>query len=319
MRFNPVSRPAGNYQYAAKSCNRFNKQIGFLQSYLRAMGRLLKFLRRSIIDLPRIKRKKISLRDGLAGADRQDEIIFARRGACIPAARQRLWDQSVSLCEKLRMLLVQASSRTHRQTQMQVSMLRNANFAASDPLGVGSEFRRAAADSRWRVNCKREQDFIVIAVIKQFFARLQPLRTRPLYFSGAEAKRQLPVKRRRLAGVTRIDPVNVPAFLQDEVNAQLQVRVGLHRRLPRKQFHARMLRRSLGAAAKGTRKRDDEAGGKANVQKDGHNRILSRKKRRPLTGALCCFGQPQATDLRKIGNLKFILQRGWLRARQKRR
>jgi hypothetical protein len=39
-----------------------------------------------------------------------------------------------------------------------------------------------------------------------------------------------------------------------------------------------MLRRSLATAAKGTRKRDDEAGGKTNVQKDGHNRILPLQK-----------------------------------------
>src|ERR1051326_2726749 len=94
---------------------------------------------------------------------------------------------------------------------MQAGLLRNADLAADKPLGFRAEFnRRAVADRTWNVDRNRQQDFIIIAVIDQFFARLQTLGVRPLDFASSKAGRQMPLKSRWLAGIPGIGPVNVP-------------------------------------------------------------------------------------------------------------
>jgi hypothetical protein len=75
------------------------------------MRRLLKFLRRSVVDLCGITGKEFCLRDGLACTDRQDEIILSRRDACIPGARQRFWDEFVSVCEERIIYLTKVALR----------------------------------------------------------------------------------------------------------------------------------------------------------------------------------------------------------------
>ena len=127
------------------------------------------------------------------------------------------------------------------------------------------------------MNGKRQQDIIVVAVVDQFPARLHPFGTRPLDFPGAEAWRKLPFERWWLAGISGVDPVNVPAMFQYEMHTELQIGAGFNRWLPSQQFDASVLSEPLGHAYYGTSKHDKQAGSPTNMRGECHNSILLRK------------------------------------------
>ncbi len=64
---------------------------------------------------------------------------------------------------------------------------------------------------------------MVVAEVSKLWRCLHPLRAWPLDFAGAKTCGQLPFEDRRLAGVARIHPVNVPARLENEMHTGLQI------------------------------------------------------------------------------------------------
>src|SRR5689334_18028780 len=85
-----------------------------------------------------------------------------------------------------------------------------------------------------------KERLIVIAIVSQLRVTLHTLRRRPLDFTGGKSFGQLPLENRRLAGVSGIDPVDMPAGFQDEMNSQLQSAARSDGVLPGNQLHVSM-------------------------------------------------------------------------------
>lgn len=93
-----------------------------------------------------------------------------------------------------------------------------------------------------------------------------------------------------LTGVSRIDPVDVPAFFQQEVNAQLQVRARLYWYLPCEQLNASMLRSLRKTRYDG--EQDEQAAEPSDIRADCHGDSL-RAMKQPAK-ALCSEHQKKS-------------------------
>src|SRR5216684_1557399 len=108
---------------------------------------------------------------------------------------------------------------------MELRVAGNANLAADQPLRIERDIRGSAWIIRRRLQTYQQQGFVMISVVR-VGAVLHPFRMRPLDRAGGESRRKLPMKFRRLAGISGIGPVDVPAFFQNEVYAELDLPSG---------------------------------------------------------------------------------------------
>src|SRR5262245_61184729 len=100
---------------------------------------------------------------------------------------------------------------------MKLCVVGQADLATDQPFGIhGDERRAGGADvvEASDVNRDQQQYVVAIAIVHNLRRTLQTVRLRPLDLASREAGRQLPLEDRRLAGITRIDPVDVPSRLE---------------------------------------------------------------------------------------------------------
>jgi hypothetical protein len=120
------------------------------------------------------------------------------------------------------------------QRNGQVRLAGDANLTAHQPIDVSTELSSGGRFQRGiGAQGHGEEDFIFVAKIHQR-AKRQAARCGKLHGSGGDAGWERPLDARRLARVACVDPVDVPAFVQGEVQSNLLAAARLDRTLQRK-------------------------------------------------------------------------------------
>src|SRR5262249_9746569 len=166
--------------------------------------------------------------------------------------------------------------------QTKLCAVGQADFATDQPFGVQGNERRARGGAdvvgASDVNRDHQQNIVAVAVVHDLRRTLQPVRSRPLDLACRQAGGKLPLEDRRLAGITRIDPVNVPSRLQQEMDAQQKVLPGLDGGALRDQVDSCVFDRKRLGGHGATRSRDDyeESNKKREQPRGWHISIVSK-------------------------------------------
>ncbi len=157
--------------------------------------------------------------------------------------RKRLWQAASKAVEERLPARIGRSLRARNlQRNRQVGLARNANLAAHQPIDMGTELGSGRCFERGvGAQGYGEKHFILVPKIHKRAER-QPAGRRKLHGAGGDAGWEHPFNARWLAGVTCIDPIDVPALVQGEVQADLCLASGLNGALERQQLNREVLR-----------------------------------------------------------------------------
>ena len=108
------------------------------------------------------------------------------------------------------------------------TLLGNADVLADEPLGLGEEARGAGLCILRHHQAREQQHLVGVTEVHQGPDRNR-LRHRPVDGAELETVRRLPLDGRRLARVARIDPVGVPAGVDDLFQRDPRLSAGLYR------------------------------------------------------------------------------------------
>ena len=124
----------------------------------------------------------------------------------------------------------------------EVGLSRDANLAADQPIHMSSKLRgRRRLERPSSLERHGKEDFVLVAEIHQGSKR-QALRSRKLHGTRSDACREFPVNLRRLAGIAGIHPVNVPALVENKMQAYIRTPSRLNRASQGNEIHTQVLR-----------------------------------------------------------------------------
>ena len=96
----------------------------------------------------------------------------------------------------------------------------NADLAANQPGDLRVQCHRAGLGRARYIEIERKKNFVLITEVHER-PEWQPLRRGKLQWAGCDSIRQRPLNVRRLAGVARILPIDMPSGIELEVEARL--------------------------------------------------------------------------------------------------
>ncbi len=127
------------------------------------------------------------------------------------------------------------------QRKGQVGLPGNADFAADQPIDMGRKRGGGGYfERRVRAQGDGKEHLVFVAKIHQR-AKRQAAGCGKLHGSGGDARWKRPLDGRRLPGVAGVDPIDVPALIQGEVQAYEVIASGLDRIVEGKQLDCEVL------------------------------------------------------------------------------
>ena len=178
-------------------------------------------------------REEIDLPDGvgLQAPGLDDQRRIARLGDAVargPRARHR--HALARLVEdRARRGRRRCAGRRHRQGELELAVLGDADVFAHQPVGFGGEFQRADAEIGGRRDANQQHGLVLKTVVDDA-ADIEAMRRRPDDRVGLHAGRQGPFDLGRQAGFARVLPVGMPLRPDGLAQADPERLARLHRR-----------------------------------------------------------------------------------------
>ncbi len=168
-----------------------------------------------ILDDPTVEGVELSVLFGRPGLERDSDLLVAANRADAHPGRQRLRQLSHCFTQRSNQRRLSHRPGNGIEIQSEMSFARQALAGADQPVDVRVEMHLTGLRPRRGGDREGEGDLVFVAEVHQRAER-QALGSRELQRPGGDAFGQRPVDLGRLAGVTGVDPVNMPVLFDGD-------------------------------------------------------------------------------------------------------